>query len=132
MVIGSTGIISTLLNNKKLILILGLVGFGLWQQFRIYSLKNEVLEQQLQIQQLETNNQTIQDALDNQNKKIKIAEDKNKEYQKRIDELDIDLKEEKAKSDAEIERILNEETPQTCDAIAEYLLNGLGDLRWNE
>lgn len=132
MIIGKVGILKALWQRKVMIGIIAALGFMAFQQFKIYKLEKTVLGQQLTIEHEVSEKEKFKAAFDDQNKKTKAAEEKSKEYQKQLEELGKDLDKQKIESDKIIQDLLDEEAPQTCEAIADYLLNGLEDLQWQD
>lgn len=75
-------------------------------------------------------NDTLSDAIEANNVRIHEYEVLTGEMQISINILEGELAEERIKTDAEVDVILNDPTPQTCEKAMDYLRDAGDELKW--
>lgn len=110
----------------------GLVGALAWggiQTVRIDSLKNDVLQAQLQQQVAEAQVASCRSEIDTQNERIAdLAEDRTFR-DGMIDMLRENVERERDRTDRTITTLMDAPTPENCEAAMQFLRDGIGDFR---
>lgn len=93
------------------------------------------LEKQLDIQKenlkiCKDGNDTLAADIDNRNAEILKWKEISDDLEKRNKQLVQQQKEVQAATDKQVQDILNEKAPKTCESAMDYLRNGAKDLSW--
>jgi hypothetical protein len=75
-------------------------------------------------------NKTLSDAIDANNDRIRQYEVLTEKLEREIADLQGDLADARAETEAAVNDILNDPTPKTCQKAMQYLRDGTEDLKW--
>lgn len=107
--------------------------------FYVKSLKDEIQDKNDEISDLKTANAfcenskaTLSKALEEQNKEIKKWANVGKKSKEEFDKLKKELEEKRRMAETEVQRILQEEKPKSCQEAINYLINGAGEITWSK
>lgn len=135
-------LIPAIIKNWKIILIVGL-GFIVWYQnfnetrFLFGAETMPSLEKQLvaavkAVDVCKKGNVTLTKAIDDRNEEVAKWKAISKSLEDDIGALQEDLNAERVKTEAEVEAILKDTTPKTCNEAIDYLRDGRKDLQWKK
>lgn len=79
---------------------------------------------------LQNNNEILVGTINQRNEELVKWEELTAKLEKQMEELEGDIIRIKEETDQEVEDILNQPTPQTCEKAIEYLIDGVDDLEW--
>ena len=128
MIFGMAPVMGFLGGNWKLIALGAAV---LAAYLYVNNLKTTIVTLERDYAQLETQNNTIKSALEEQNQEIAYWTQVGREQQSKLEVLRKRLVEAKKISEEEIKRILEQEVPLTCPGAIELLRN-VEKLQWKE
>lgn len=129
------GGVSTFLKDNWKPIVIILVVLGAYWHYT--SLINKIEEQATEIVQLkyenalcENNAAKLKSGIDDQNKEIQKWVNVGKKTEMEMKKLKEELEKRRRQAEAELQHILQEPKPQTCEAAIKYLIDAKGDLTW--
>jgi len=116
-----------------IILALGAV-WWVWDDMKdtIEEQKTEIAELTQRLNVCKDNQQVLENAISKQNETIDRAKEAGIRAEQRIAELRGRISSLTQEHQTEIDRILNEARPETCEESIEYLIDASGELTWEE
>jgi predicted transcriptional regulator len=75
-------------------------------------------------------NRNLSAAIDDNNKRIEEYEKLSEDLKGKVAELTSDLNEEREKTNKQVEDILKDKTPKSCEESIQYLRDAKDDLKW--
>lgn len=129
-----------LAKNWKVILGACLLGVVLYQNMSgvrfffgfetVPALKKDIVILEEDAATLKLNNKTLSDTINDRNEEIDKWSELTDKLEAQMVQLEKDIADIRTETDQEVDDILNQPTPQTCEKAIDYLREGVEDLSW--
>jgi len=94
------------------------------------ALNNEVTELKVANATIENSRAALKVAIDSQNSEIQKWVNVGRKSKKDFDDLKSTIEKQRQASALELQKILQEKKPETCQEAINYLVDGVKDLKW--
>lgn len=101
-------------------------------QNTIADLQNEVTKLKVANAFCENNKAALQQALDSQNGKIQKWAKVGRDSKEKFEKLKAEIEHKRKLAEIEVNKILQEKKPESCQAAIDYLVDGKKDITWSE
>jgi len=132
--INFSGIFEFLKKNWQVVALVLLIGGSYWYvkslNNQITDLNKEVTELKVANAMCENSRATLKGAIDTQNSEIQKWVNVGRKSKKAFDDLKGTIEKQRQISALELQKILQEKKPETCQEAINYLVDGVKDLKW--